>query len=258
MRLSTLLFMSSLLIGGCLDKDDDDDDDDDDESSDSDGDGLSNEDEEALGSDPDNADTDGDGIDDGAEVEAGTDPTNADTDGDGLGDEEELALGTDATSPDTDGDGFEDGEELDAESDPVNPFSWPFGGEQWPDFTDEADEAGIDGSEYAMGSTFPNFTTTDQFGNEVELYNFYGMVVLLDFSAGWCGPCRTAAAESEEMWEEYREDGFIILHAMIDNNSGSGSVSQGFLEDWADDYDIEFPVINGDQSSEIYSGAYYV
>lgn len=232
MRMMHLLMLGSTLAlsTACLDADKDEDD----EDADSDGDGLLDSEEEDLGTDPDSADTDEDGIDDGDEVEAGTDPTNADTDGDG----------------------FDDGLEADQETDPNDGFSWPFGGEQFPDFSDEAAEAGVEGTDYAMGEVVPNFTTTDQFGNEVELYDYYGYVILLDFSAGWCGPCRTAAETAEEMWESYREDGFMVIHAIIDDNRGSGDIDQDFLEDWADDYDIDFPVIDGDNDSGVYDTRY--
>ena len=53
---------------------------------DSDNDGLTDEEEENLGTDPNNADTDGDGLSDGEESTLGTDPSNADTDGDGIND----------------------------------------------------------------------------------------------------------------------------------------------------------------------------
>ncbi len=110
---------------------------------DSDGDGLTDVREEALGTDKTNPDTDGDGlsdgaevntyttdplqadtdeggISDGAEVSRGTDPKDggddltppADTDGDGLTDAQEDALGTDRTKPDTDGDGLTDAQEV--------------------------------------------------------------------------------------------------------------------------------------------------
>jgi hypothetical protein len=75
---------------------------------DSDGDGLSNQDELALGSDPNSADTDGDGLADIDEVATGTSPTSADTDGDLLPDVDETRLGSLATDPDTDGDGLWD------------------------------------------------------------------------------------------------------------------------------------------------------
>jgi len=87
---------------------------------DTDGDGLTNAQEEEIGTDPLNPDTDGDGLLDGDEVALGTDPLNPDTDGDGLLDGDEVALGTDPLNPDTDGDGILDG--LDAEPlDPLNP-----------------------------------------------------------------------------------------------------------------------------------------
>ena len=87
---------------------------------DSDGDGLSDYEEETLGTDPNNADTDGGGVDDGQEVLAGTDPLDSgddfaaplDTDGDGLSDAEELVLGTDPALADTDGDQLTDGQEV--------------------------------------------------------------------------------------------------------------------------------------------------
>lgn len=79
---------------------------------DSDGDGIGNADEIALGTDPDLADTDDDGISDGEEIELGLDPLNLDTDGDILYDGGEIVNGSDPLNPDTDGDGLSDGEEV--------------------------------------------------------------------------------------------------------------------------------------------------
>jgi MYXO-CTERM domain-containing protein len=97
---------------------------------DTDGDGLTDDEEEAAGTDPLDDDTDDDGIGDGAEVD--TDPTDPDTDGDGVLDGTEVGLTepdgddtdmgvfvpdedpsttTDPTDPDTDGGGVADGEE---------------------------------------------------------------------------------------------------------------------------------------------------
>lgn len=81
---------------------------------DSDGDGLTDEEEMALGTDPLNPDSDGDGLTDYDEVRVyGTDPLNPDTDGDGLTDYEEVMIyKTEPLNPDSDGDGFSDGEEV--------------------------------------------------------------------------------------------------------------------------------------------------
>lgn len=78
---------------------------------DSDGDGLTNQAEQKLGTRPDRADTDDDGLADGAEGPAGTDPLRADTDGDSLNDGREVQLGTNPLVMDTDGDSLSDGQE---------------------------------------------------------------------------------------------------------------------------------------------------
>ncbi len=90
---------------------------------DTDGDGLTDSEEEALGTDPHDADTDDDGLSDGDEVlVGGTDPLDADSDADGLFDGEEgILLGTDPLDADSDDDGLDDGTEvLDAGTDPLN------------------------------------------------------------------------------------------------------------------------------------------
>ncbi|WP_161635181.1 discoidin domain-containing protein [Desulfovermiculus halophilus] len=76
---------------------------DDQDSLDSDGDGLTDSEEETHGTDPDTADTDGDGLTDGEEVNTyDTDPTSADTDGDGTEDGEEVSQGSDPLQADSD------------------------------------------------------------------------------------------------------------------------------------------------------------
>jgi len=99
-----------------------------------DGDGLTNLDEQRLGTAPLRADTDGDGVNDGTEVAQGSDPLKADqprgpplgggappivptptltdTDGDGLEDIFEEEAGTNPNNPDSDGDGLSDGDEV--------------------------------------------------------------------------------------------------------------------------------------------------
>ena len=77
---------------------------------DPDGDGLSNLEEEVLGTDPTREDSDGDGLTDKAEVDSNydLDPTKMDTDGDFLMDGEEISLGTNPTEADSDFDGLTD------------------------------------------------------------------------------------------------------------------------------------------------------
>ncbi|MFQ5399065.1 MAG: protein kinase [Anaerolineae bacterium] len=88
---------------------------------DADGDGLSNQQEQLIGTDPEDDDSDNDGLTDGEELlRVGSDPLKRDTDGDILIDGDEVNLyQTDPTKVDTDGDGVADGAELTQGSDPL-------------------------------------------------------------------------------------------------------------------------------------------
>ena len=69
-----------------------------------------------------------------------------------------------------------------------------------------------------------NFTLLDQKGNMVALSDFKGKVVLLDFWASWCGPCRKENPNIVEAYNKYRkskfknENGFVILSVSVDRH----------------------------------------
>ncbi|MFK8014658.1 MAG: hypothetical protein AB8G17_04405 [Gammaproteobacteria bacterium] len=92
---------------------------------DTDGDGLSDSDEGALGTDPVDSDSDDDGLLDGFELANGFDPLvggdgELDADGDGLTNLQEQNAGTNALLADTDGDGLLDAFEVNNQLDPLN------------------------------------------------------------------------------------------------------------------------------------------
>jgi len=91
---------------------------------DTDSDGLTDCEENDLGTDPGDADSDDDGLPDGEEVaDHGTDPLDDDSDDDGLTDGDEVNVhGTDPLDDDTDADGLPDGDELVVHgTDPLDP-----------------------------------------------------------------------------------------------------------------------------------------
>jgi len=147
---------------------------------DTDGDGLTDAEEEELGTDPMNADTDGDGLTDGDEVNNyETDPLNADTDGDGLNDGAEVnSHGTDPLNPDSDDDGLSDGAEVNQHrTDPMNADSDGDGltdGEEVNDYGTDPNNPNSDGDgftdsqEIEMG-TDPNDASDPAYIQEGDL-----------------------------------------------------------------------------------------
>lgn len=220
---------------------------------DSDGDGLTNAEERALGTNPDVMDTDGDRIADMTEVEMGTDPLSTDTDGDGLSDGDELGEGTDPLSIDTDMDGFEDAEELDDGTDPLNRMDYARDNDgRWPDLSSWANTDTPEG--YAVGERFPNLTLMDQFGQEVELYQYWDHVVLINMSTEWCGPCRAIAADSEAFHQSYADKGFTMLYFLAQDSQGAPPTTDVLKDRWADQYGLTFPVLNAAPVEEALMG----
>lgn len=67
-----------------------------------------------------------------------------------------------------------------------------------------------------------DFTLMDTHGKEVSLSDFKGKVILLDFWASWCGPCRKENPNVVEAYQKYRKrkfknaDGFVVLSVSLD------------------------------------------
>ncbi len=64
------------------------------------------------------------------------------------------------------------------------------------------------------GDYVPNFIEIDDKGNEINLESYKGKVVLLNFTATWCGPCWETYTPMDELQKQYPEDLVIISFHM--------------------------------------------
>ncbi len=64
----------------------------------------------------------------------------------------------------------------------------------------------------------PDFTLPDASGHPVRLSSFQGKVVLLNFWATWCPPCRTEVPWFQEFHMRYGGDGFVALGVSVDES----------------------------------------
>jgi thiol-disulfide isomerase/thioredoxin len=68
------------------------------------------------------------------------------------------------------------------------------------------------------GEAPPPIGLSDTNGAPVDLQSLKGKVVLVDFWASWCGPCREEMPVLESLHEKYAEDGLVIVGVNIDRN----------------------------------------
>lgn len=57
----------------------------------------------------------------------------------------------------------------------------------------------------------PDFTVTTFDGQTLRLSELRGQIVIVNFWASWCGPCRAEAPILERLWQDYRDRGVIVL-----------------------------------------------
>ena len=66
-------------------------------------------------------------------------------------------------------------------------------------------------------TTAPDFSLLDLSGRTVSMNQFRGKIVLLDFWATWCPPCRMSIPELIKMEKKYGDKGLVILAVSLDH-----------------------------------------
>lgn len=67
-----------------------------------------------------------------------------------------------------------------------------------------------------IGSKAPDFALPDAAGKNISLSSLKGKVVLLDFWASWCRPCRVSNRQLQPVYDKYKGKGFEVLGVSVD------------------------------------------
>jgi peroxiredoxin len=81
----------------------------------------------------------------------------------------------------------------------------------------------------------PDFTVPSLAAGPLSLAGFRGRVVLLNFWATWCPPCREEMPSMERLYQRYRERGFTILALSVDRNVAA-------IPGFVDGFQLTFPI----------------
>jgi len=90
------------------------------------------------------------------------------------------------------------------------------------------------GKSLKVGDTFPELGNFDLEGKLPD--DLKGKVVLVDFWASWCGPCKDSFPAMEELHKKFAARGLVILAVNLDEDAGA-------MKDFLKDHPASFPIV---------------
>lgn len=88
-----------------------------------------------------------------------------------------------------------------------------------------------------------DFTMKDLDGKEVSLASFKGKVILLNFWATWCGPCKAEIPGFVELQEQYKKDLVIVGYSVDD----TADKARAFAKEWK----MNYPILLGEGREDV-------
>jgi cytochrome c biogenesis protein CcmG, thiol:disulfide interchange protein DsbE len=86
------------------------------------------------------------------------------------------------------------------------------------------------------GALAPNFKLTDTSGTERSLDSLHGSVVLVNFWATWCGPCRNEMPAIQQAYEEHKTEGLVVWGVNV-------AETREQVDSYAHELNLNFPLL---------------
>lgn len=91
------------------------------------------------------------------------------------------------------------------------------------------------------GGPAPQFTLASRSGANVSLAQYKGQVVMLNFWASWCGPCRQEMPLLDSIYKQYHRMGFTLIGVNVEPDSNAAN-------QWLKETPVSFPVLYDKES----------
>jgi peroxiredoxin len=91
-------------------------------------------------------------------------------------------------------------------------------------------------SAIAPSSIAPDFTLRTMSGPNMRLAEQRGRVVMINFWATWCGPCRQEMPELAKLYDKYKSSGFVLMGVNVDDDTKNAVAL-------AEKLGVKFPVL---------------
>lgn len=95
-----------------------------------------------------------------------------------------------------------------------------------------------------------DFVLKNQYNVPVKMSDFKGKVMLLNFWATWCGPCKSEIPSFVELYDKYKNKGLVIVGVSIDDSPAQ-------LQSFMSEYRMNYPVLQLKPEVEDFWGPFY-
>jgi thiol-disulfide isomerase/thioredoxin len=102
----------------------------------------------------------------------------------------------------------------------------------------------------AEGRAKYDFVLKNEYNVPVKMTDYKGKVVILNFWATWCGPCKVEIPSFVELYAKYKDKGLVIVGVSIDD---SPEQLQSFMKE----YRMNYPVLQMKPEVEDFWGPFY-
>lgn len=100
----------------------------------------------------------------------------------------------------------------------------------------------------SIGDIAPDFTLKGMNGNTISLADYKGKVVMVEFWATWCPPCKELAPILEKIHKKYKDKGLVFL-ALVSKDEGEETI-KSFIKE----HEITYSVLMADQETTRHYG----